>query len=66
MLGHAVRIAVGDLGDSDAAVHSRLQVGVIGADAGRDDHLELLGLGNALRRHVGRPKRLRDHDVGVG
>ena len=43
-----------------------LQIGVVGADAGGDDHLQLLGLREALRRHVGGPERLGDHDFGIG
>ncbi len=66
MLGDADRVGEGDLGDRDALVHRRLQVGVVGADAGGDDHLQLLGLVEALLRHVGRPERLRDDDVRVG
>ena len=61
-----MRVAVGDLGDGDALVHRGLQVGVVGADAGGDDELELLRLVEALLGHVGRPERLRDHDLGVG
>ena len=65
VLGDAVAVAVGDLGDRDAAIHRGLQIGVVGADAGGDDHLELRRLGDALGRHVGRPERLRDDDLGV-
>ena len=47
-------------------VHRSLQIGVIRADAGGDDQLQLLGLRDALRCHIGGPERLRDHDLGVG
>ena len=66
VLGDAERVAIGHLGDGDALVHRRLQIGVIGADAGGDDELELLRLLDALARHVGGPEGLRDDDLGVG
>ena len=66
VLGDADRVAVGDLGDGDALVHRGLQVGMVGADAGGDDELELLRLVEALLGHIGGPEGLRDHDLGVG
>ena len=44
-------IAVGDLSDGDAAVNRRLQVDVIGADAGRQRQLSLgaLAMRSAVR-----------------
>ncbi len=65
VLGHAVAVAVGDLGHRDAAVDRGLQVGMVGADARGHDHLELGCLRDALGRHVGGPEGLRDHDLGV-
>ncbi len=65
VLGDAVAVAVGDFGDRDAALHRRLQIGMIGADAGRYDHLQLGRLGDPLGSHVGGPERLRDDDFGV-
>ena len=50
----------------DALGHGRLQIGVIRADAGRDDQLQLRRLLEPLGRHVGRPERLRDDDVRIG
>ncbi len=65
VLGDTDRVAVGHLGDGDALVHGGLKVGVVGADAGGDDELELLRLVEALLGHVGGPEGLRDHDLGV-
>ena len=65
VLGDADGIAVRYFRDRNTAIHGRLKVGVIGADAGRHNHFELGRLGNALGGHVGRPERLRDHDLGV-
>src|SRR5262249_31414893 len=39
VLGDADRIAIGHLGDGNALIHSRLKVGVVGADARGDDEL---------------------------
>ena len=61
-----MRVAVGDLGDRNPAIHRRLQVDMVGANAGRDRKLELRRLGDALGRHIGRPERLRNDDLGVG
>ena len=44
----------------------RLQVDVVGADAGGDRQLQLRRLGDPLGRQVGGPERLRDDDLGVG
>jgi hypothetical protein len=60
VFGNAVAVAVGDFGDSNAALHGCLQVGVVRADAGRHDHLEIFCLGDAFGGHVSRPERLRD------
>ena len=66
MLGDADAVAVGHLGDGDAALDRRLQVGVVGADAGGDHELEVRRLGEALGGHVRRPEGLADDDVGGG
>ena len=66
MLGDADRVGIGDLGDGDALVHGGLQIGVVGADAGGDDQLQLLRLVEALLGHVSGPERLGDDDLGVG
>ena len=66
VLGHADGIAVRHLGDGDALVHRGLKIGVIRADAGGDDQLELFRLLDPLLGHVSGPERLRDHDLGVG
>ena len=66
MLRHADRVAVGDLGDGDAFVHRGLKIGMVRADAGGDDELQILRLVEALFGHIGRPEGLRDHDFGVG
>src|SRR5262249_28547317 len=60
------RVAIGHLGDGHALVHGGLQIGVIGADAGSDDELELLRLVEALLGHIGRPEGLGDDDLGIG
>ena len=66
VLGDADAVGVGDLGDGDAVLHRRLQVDVVGADAGGDRQLQVRGAGDPLGGEVGRPERLRDDDVGVG
>ena len=66
VLGDADRVAIGDLGHGDALVHGGLEIGVVGADAGGDDELELLRLVEALLGHVGGPEGLGDDDLGVG
>ena len=65
VFGDADRIAVGDLGDRDPAVDRGLKVDVVGADAGGDGELQLLGLGDPIGRQIGRPEGLRDHDIRV-
>merc|ERR1712167_210077 len=65
MLRHRDRVAVGDLRHSEATVDRRLKIHVIRADAGGEAHLEVLGLGDALRGHVCGPEGLRDHNIGV-
>ena len=66
VLRHADGIAVRHLGDGDALVHRGLKIGVIRADAGGDDQLQLFRLLDPLLGHVSGPERLRDHDLGVG
>ena len=66
VLGHADAVAVGHLGDGDAAVDRGLEIDVVGADAGGDRELELRRLGDPLGGQVGGPERLGDDDVGVG
>ena len=39
---------------------------MVGADARRDDELELLRLGDALGGHIGRPEGLGDDHLGIG
>ena len=65
MLGDADRVAVGDLGDGDAAIDRRLQVDMVGADAGGDRELEILRLGDPFGGQIGRPEWLRDDDIGI-
>ena len=43
----------------------RVQVHMVGTDAGGDGQAQLRGLGDPLRGQVPRPERLRDDDVGV-
>jgi hypothetical protein len=54
VLGDRDDVGAGDLGDGDAAVGlvGGIKVDVVGADAGCDGELELLGLGQALGRQV--------------
>lgn len=56
VLGDGDDVAAGDLGDGDAAVGlvGRVEVDVVGADAGRDGNLEVLGLGETLSGQVAR------------
>ena len=65
MFGNADAIAVGHLGDGDAAIHGGLEIDMVRADAGGDGELELRSFGDALGRDVGGPKWLRNHDVGI-
>ena len=58
MLGDRDAIAIRDFGDRDAPVHCGLQINVIGADAGGDGELQLLGLGDALGGQIGGPEGL--------
>lgn len=53
MLGHADRIAVGHLGDGDAAVHRGLQIDMVGPDAGGDRKLKLVCLGDPFLGQIG-------------
>jgi len=57
VFGNAVAVAVRDFRHRDHTVHGALQVGVIGADTGGDDHLQPGCLVPALGRHVSRPER---------
>jgi len=66
VLGDADAVGVGDLGDREPAVDRRLQVDVVGADAGSQRELQLRCLGDSLGRQVGGPEGLGDHDLGVG
>ena len=66
MFGHADAVAIGDFGHGDAVLDRGLQIGMVRADAGGDDQLQLGRLGDAFRRHVGRPEGLRNDDLGVG
>ena len=66
MFGDGMAVAVGDFGDGDVVLDRGLQVGVVRANAGRHNHLELFRLREALGGHVGRPERLRDDDFRVG
>jgi hypothetical protein len=54
VLGDGDDVGAGDLGDGDAAVGlvGGDEVDVVGADAGRDGDLEVLGLGEALGGEV--------------
>lgn len=54
VLGDGHDVGAGDLGDGDAAVGlvGGVEVDVVGADAGGDGNLELLGLGEALGGQV--------------
>lgn len=54
MLGDGHDVAAGDLGDGDAAVGlvGGVEVNMVGANAGRDGELELLGLGQTLGGEV--------------
>jgi hypothetical protein len=66
MLGHADAVAVGDLGDRDVVGDRRVEVDVVGADAGSDRELQVRRLGDPLSGQIGRPEGLGDDDVGVG
>ena len=59
-------LRVRDLGDRHAVLDRRLQVDVVGADAGGQRELQLRRLGDPLGGQVGGPERLGDHDIGVG
>ena len=65
MLGDADRVAIGHLGDGDAPLHRGLEVGMVRADPGGHDHLEVPRPADPLGGHVSGPERLRDDDVGV-
>ena len=54
VLGHRDHVGARHLGHGDAAVGlvGGIEVDMVGADAGRDGELEVLGLGQALRREV--------------
>lgn len=67
VLGNRNNVGPRDLGDGDAAVGlvGSVEVDVVGADAGRDGQLELLGLGQPLSRQVARVEGGGDDDLGV-
>jgi hypothetical protein len=58
VLGDGNDVGAGDLGDRDAAVGlvGGIEVNVVGADAGGDGELQVLGLGEALSGQVARVK----------
>ena len=72
VLGDGDDVGAGDLGDGDAAVGlvGRVEVNVVGADAGSDGNLEVLGLGQTLSvqvagvETVGRCVSRWDHRIG--
>ena len=66
VLGDADRIAIRDLRHRYAVVYRGLQVDVVGTNACGQREFQLLGLGDPLRRQIGRPKRLRDDDFSIG
>jgi hypothetical protein len=66
MLGDADRVAIGHFGDGDAPLDRRLEVDMVGADAGGDRQLQSIRLGDPLAGQIGRPERLGDDHVGVG
>ena len=65
VFGDADRVAIGHLGDGDPTRDRGFQVDVVRPDARRDSHLQILRLGDPLCRQIGRPERLRDHDVRI-
>jgi hypothetical protein len=66
VLGDADAVAEGHLGDRDAVCDRRVQVDVVGTDAGGERQLEVRRLGDPLRGQVRGPERLRDDDLGIG
>ena len=65
VLGDADAVAVGHLGDRDAALFRRLEIHMVRADARGHRQLEFGRLRDALLGQVRRPKRLGNHDIGV-
>jgi len=65
VFSNADGVAESDLSDCNVAGASSFQVDVIRADTGGETHLKVRGLSNALCRDIGRPKRLRDHDISI-
>ena len=66
VLAHADAVGVGHLCDGHALLYRCLQVDVVGADTGGYRQLQVRRLADPLGGQIGRPERLRDHDVGVG
>src|SRR5687767_8935586 len=65
VLGHADAVAIRHFRNGDAAVHGRLQVRVVGADAGSDDKLELRRLCDQVRGCVRGPEWLGNQHFGL-
>ena len=65
VLGDTDRVAIGDLGDRDPAIDRGSQVDMVGTDSRGDRELEVLRFGYPLGGQIGRPERLRDHDVRI-
>ena len=68
MLGHADRIAVGDLGDGEFSIHRRLKIGVIKTDAGGDGLIVFDFLARAIqatRSCSGRARQFEIANLGV-
>ena len=65
VLRDADAVGVGDLGHGHAVVDGRLQVDVVGPDAGGDGEPQVASLGYPLCGQIRRPERLGDDDVRV-
>lgn len=65
MFGHDIAVAISDFGDRDVVLDRGLQVGVVGADSRRHDHLELFRFCGPLGSHVSGPEGLGDHDFRI-
>ena len=55
-----------DLGDGDPAGNRRVEIDVVRTDPGGEGQLQIRRFGDPLRSQICRPKRLGDHDIGVG
>ncbi|CDN65193.1 hypothetical protein I35_7636 [Burkholderia cenocepacia H111] len=66
VLGDADAVRAGDFGNGDVRACGRIQVDVIGADAGRQRELQLRRAGDPFGAQVRGPERLRNHHVGFG